>query len=89
MEATAVINNASLFLLDSLNNAFLKNSNEAIWQLQPVTAGHNTEDGWVFILSENGPDYDFMSPNPVYLSNYLLNSFEPARTTDAYTGLIA
>ncbi len=38
-------------------------------------AGHNTEDGWLFILSETGPDNDF-TPNPVYLSTYMLNNFE-------------
>ncbi len=75
-EATEVINNTSLFGLTALNDAFLKNSNEAIWQLQPVMAGHNSEDGWVFILSETGPDYDFSSPNPVYLNTHLLSSFE-------------
>ncbi len=76
LETTDIINHNSLFSLTALNDAFLKNSNEAIWQLQPVMAGHNTEDGWVFIISENGPDYDFSSPNPVYLSTHLLSSFE-------------
>ncbi len=75
-ESTEVINNASLFHLTPLMDAFLKNSDEAIWQLQPVMSGHNTEDGWVFILAETGPDFDF-SPNPVYLSRHLLQSFEP------------
>jgi hypothetical protein len=70
--ATLIINNVSLYDLASLNNVFLKNSKEAIWQLQPVKAGHNTEDGWLFILPGTGPN----SNNPVYLSNNLLTNFE-------------
>jgi hypothetical protein len=78
-EATAVINNKLLFDTVSLNNVFLKNSNEAIWQLQPVMSGHNTEDGWIFILP-SGPNSSIStsSGHPVYLSSFLLNSFEPS-----------
>lgn len=70
--ASSIINNTSLFGLDALNDVFKKNSREAIWQLQPVTAGMNTSDGLFFILSDGGPtEY-----NPVYISDLLLNSFE-------------
>jgi hypothetical protein len=55
-----------------LDEAFLKSSNEAIWQLQPVNAGWNTEDARLFIIPRTGPN----SSNTVYLSNHLLNSFE-------------
>ena len=71
MEATAVINNAS-FSLPSLNNVFLKNSSEAIWQLQPIRLNFNTEDARLFIIPSTGLSND----NPVYLSDFLLNSFE-------------
>jgi hypothetical protein len=73
MEATNVINNSGLFSLDSLNAVFLKNSTEAIWQLQPVTTGHNTEDARVFIIPSTG-----FSNNtyPVYLDSSLINDFE-------------
>jgi len=74
-QATAVISNSSLYSLSSLNNAFLKNSTEAIWQLQPVRTGtqSNTGEGALFILPATGPD---ASDYPVYLSNTIMNSFE-------------
>lgn len=71
-EATAVINNITLYDIVSLNNVFLKNSKESIWQLQPVNSGRNTQDAWVFKLLTNGPDVT----HPVYLNSDLLNSFE-------------
>jgi starch-binding outer membrane protein, SusD/RagB family len=71
-EATAIINNTTLYGLTNLNETFLMNSLEAIWQLQTVVVGHNTEDGWTFILPSNGPD----SQHPFYLNPELLNSFE-------------
>ncbi|WP_448698166.1 RagB/SusD family nutrient uptake outer membrane protein [Mucilaginibacter sp. AW1-3] len=65
----------TLALVPDLNsgNVFLANSQEAIWQLQPVdTNPTNTWDGGIFILPPTGPSRD----QPVYLSSYLLNSFE-------------
>lgn len=52
--STAVINNASLFLLEgNLNQVFSANSNEAIWQLQQNTSmaqlGNATGEGYVLI----------------------------------------
>jgi len=74
VQSTAIINNASLYSLDTLNGVFLKNSNEAIWQLQPVVTGWNSPDAQTLILPATGPDgYAW----PAYLSNTLLNSFEP------------
>jgi len=74
-QATSVINNSAGYnLVTDLNGVFLANSNEAIWQLQPVIANINTQDAQVFILPETGPSSS--TANPVYLSNYLLNSFE-------------
>lgn len=72
IQATAVINQP-IYSLPALNSVFLKNSNEAIWQLPPVNSGFNTEDGKLFILPATGPS---SSVNPVYLSNTLLSSFE-------------
>lgn len=71
-EATTVINNASLFDLAPLNSVFLKNSRSAIWQLQPVNTGWNTEDARTFILPASGPN----GSHPVYISDNLLNKFE-------------
>lgn len=75
--ATTVINNNALFDTVSLSNTsnssvFGKLSKEAIWQLQPVNSGWNTEDAKVFILPTTGPSGSY----PVYLSNFLINSFE-------------
>ena len=74
-QATTVISNSSLYSLSSLNNVFLKNSKEAIWQLQPVRTGtqSNTGEGALFILPATGPD---AAGFPVYLSNTLINGFE-------------
>lgn len=70
--ASTVINNSALFDTVSLSNVFNKTSKEAIWQLQPVIAGANTLDGIFFILPATGPSFT----KPVYLSSFLLNSFE-------------
>ncbi len=59
----------------SLNDVFLANSSEAIWQLQPVNEGYNTEDARVFMLPETGPDNSILS-HPVYLSDVLMSDFE-------------
>ncbi|OJW00480.1 MAG: hypothetical protein BGO52_03815 [Sphingobacteriales bacterium 44-61] len=76
--ATSVINEQGLFNLPPLNETFLANSSEAIWQLQPVRLGRNTEDAFTFIIPSTGPS-DVTSPgagNPAWLSEKLLNSFE-------------
>lgn len=73
LQASNVINQTSLFNLTSLENVFLSNSDEAIWQLQPVKAARNTEDAFIFILPATGPN---TSLNTVYLSSQLLNAFE-------------
>ncbi len=67
-----VINNTTLFSLSPLNSAFLENSKEAIWQLQPTTANQNTADGVLFLLPATGPN----NSNFVYLNKNLVNSFE-------------
>jgi hypothetical protein len=57
----------------SLDQVFLKNSKEAIWQIQPVlTSPSNTQDARFFVLSAVGPNF----VNPVYLSDNIVNSFE-------------
>jgi hypothetical protein len=74
--ATQVINHTVLYTLDSLTGAFLKNNSEAIWQLQPVNTGWNTEDAKVFILPPTGPTDNSTVGYPVYLTSQLLASFE-------------
>jgi len=69
--ATAVIERSASYQLLPLNSVFLKNSKEAIWQLQPINSSWNTEDARVYILNI-APS----SSKPVFLSTNFLNSFE-------------
>jgi len=69
-EATAIINSGQYSLESNLNNIFLKNSTEAIWQLKPVRQGFNTYEG-IEIL----PLSNFTSPTYLVTSQ-LRNSFE-------------
>jgi hypothetical protein len=73
-EASAVISNTALYDTVSLNNVFLKNSKEAIWQLQPINSQWNTEDARVFIL--NTSPVGLNSNHPVYLDTLLVNKFD-------------
>lgn len=51
-EATEVITNTALYgLVADLDEVFLANSREAVWQLGPVIPGINTHEGNVFILT--------------------------------------
>jgi len=72
IESDSVIKMNSLFSLDTLGGVFLKNGPEAIWQLQPVISGYNSQAGRFFTLPASGPSNSF----PVYLSSTLINSFE-------------
>ena len=71
--ASIVIENSTFFGLETLDGTFLKNNKEAIWQLQPVNSGWNTEDAKFFTLTVAGPN---PFSRPVYLSSGLLNCFE-------------
>jgi hypothetical protein len=72
IEADKVINNTELYSLESdLNNIFLKNGHEDIWQLQGVEVGLNTADGNAFVLSAI-PSFN----TPVSLTKQLYNAFE-------------
>ena len=73
VQADSVIGNTSLFGLDTLNGVFLANSTEAIWQLQPVNAGQNTQDAILFVIPSSGPGSSY----PVYLNPILIDAFEP------------
>lgn len=71
--ANAVINEPNYDTVP-LSETFLKNSKEAIWQLQPVGDFiTNTTDAHLFFLPPEGPNpFD----NPVYLTPDLINSFQ-------------
>lgn len=74
-EATEIINNQTLYEITNLNNAFIKNNKEAIWQLQSVGTGinSNTGEGKIFILPTSGPNN---SNYPVYLNQDFIKSFD-------------
>lgn len=72
IESTEIINNSDTYKLDSLHQVFLRNSNESIWQLQPVNLGSNTEDAKTYIIPATGPS----GYTPVYLSPQIISSFE-------------
>jgi SusD/RagB-like outer membrane lipoprotein len=76
-EADSVIGNTGLFELVSLDDVFLRSSlgnNEAIWQLQPVNAGFDTEDALAFVIPAAGPGAGLSAG--AYLSGSLLSAFE-------------
>ncbi|TXJ29050.1 MAG: RagB/SusD family nutrient uptake outer membrane protein [Chitinophagaceae bacterium] len=77
-EASAIIANTGLYNLGDLEEVFLKNNSEAIWQLQPVRIDRNTEEAFAFIIPVTGPSQpNGALGNPAYLSDTLLHSFEP------------
>jgi hypothetical protein len=74
-EASSLIGNSQMFSLAPLSSVFLKNNNEAIWQLQPTfnSPSTNTRDARLFVLPASGPN---TGTYPVYLNGVLVNSFD-------------
>ncbi|WP_036674435.1 RagB/SusD family nutrient uptake outer membrane protein [Pedobacter heparinus] len=67
-KAGEVIDQRTIYnIVDNLDQVFLKNSNETIWQLMP-TAGSNTKEGALFILTT--------APTNVALSPDFVTAFE-------------
>ncbi|MBO9573848.1 MAG: RagB/SusD family nutrient uptake outer membrane protein, partial [Chitinophagaceae bacterium] len=73
--ATQLIDNTELFTLAPLMEVFLKNSSEAIWQIQPVEIGWNTREANLFNLKKMPSG--FSDDKPMYLSPFILQAFEP------------
>jgi hypothetical protein len=74
-QATELIEKKELYDTVSLENVFLKDSKEAIWQLEPISADGtqlNTLDAPLFILSQGKPN----SSNPIWVGSQLEKSFE-------------
>lgn len=70
--SSALLNATNLYSLENaISSVFLKNSKEAIWQLQPAIAGKNTDEAASFIFL-SGP------PTMVALSDNLISSFTPS-----------
>lgn len=73
IQASSVISNTSQYFLESnLNNVFLKNSNEVIWQIMPVLSSSNTAEGRLFNTSSSTSKPTFA------VTPFLQNAFEPA-----------
>ncbi|SFW20821.1 SusD family protein [Sinomicrobium oceani] len=71
--ASEVIQSEALYRLEAdLNQVFLANSSEAIWQLVPVEPGYNTNEGRYFILNSS----PINSTSKLELNDALLASFE-------------
>lgn len=74
LEASKVIGHSTSFSLLPCATVFLKNSREAIWQLQPIDLGFNTQEARTFHLSTF--PQGFSNAKPVYISSFLLNAFD-------------
>jgi hypothetical protein len=75
-EASSIISNTTSYALLPLNNVFLKNSKEAIFQIQPTDVDFNTQEGNTLVIPSTGPSTGGAPTNPVYLTKTLLASFE-------------
>jgi len=72
-ESTIVLNNTTQFqLLSNLNDVFLSNSMEAIWQVQPTTTTGATAEGYIYVLAAKPAS----GANAITISPILLNAFE-------------
>lgn len=73
-QATSLIENTALYSLrQNLDEVFLANSTETIWQLMPVIPGTNAPQGELFILYDI-PDYSF---GGVALDEKFVDTIEP------------
>jgi len=72
LQATSVLDNTVQFKLVPIQEVFLKNNKEAIWQLQPIDRGYNSRDGEFFVIRTTGLSFD----QSTYLNNDLLTDFE-------------
>ncbi len=72
IQATTVINNASYVMDPDLEKVFIKESQEAIWQLSPVIPEYNTNDASYFLLS-----LDPGVATPAAMQESLVSSFAP------------
>lgn len=70
-QSNNLINSGTYTLEPNLNNVFLDGSNEAIWQLPPVTPSVGVPEAATFIPSRSTVIPAFV------ISSYLLNAFEP------------
>lgn len=67
-ESSSIINNTSVYSLESTENEFLKESRSAIFQFKPKNNGANSNEAATFFL-EYGPPY-YMSLHPNLMSSF-------------------
>lgn len=72
-QSTSIISNSPLYDTVGTNQVFIKNNKEAIWQLQPVLSGINTQDARLFIIPSTGLNGN---SNPISLRESFYQSFE-------------
>jgi hypothetical protein len=74
-ESTSLINGSEYSLLGSENidKVFLKESKEAIWQLQSAISYNDTYEGFTFILNETPGEF---TNRPYYLNSSLVELFD-------------
>jgi len=72
IQSTMVIENTNLYEMESVDKAFLKNNQEAIWQIQSAYPGKNTQEAIAFLPPPSGPFNNLT----VYLSEKLIHGFE-------------
>ncbi|MFY0482500.1 RagB/SusD family nutrient uptake outer membrane protein [Flavobacterium sp. PLA-1-15] len=68
--ASAVLNEAALYSLGSIEGTFLRDANSTIWQLMPASDGLNTDEAGTFVFTEGPPFF-------VALGDGLMEAFEP------------
>lgn len=73
IEATKVIDDPQYQLGENLNEVFLKNSKEAIWQLKPTNPGYNTNEGLCFRLTNSPVVTGSFSLNPTMIKAFELS----------------
>ena len=75
--ASTLIDNKALYDLETINSVFLKESKEAIWQLQPTgnlaNFSANTREGQILIIPAQGPNSNL---NPILLNRQFAESFD-------------
>lgn len=82
LEANEVINSGTYVLPDNLNEVFLKESSEAIWQLKPMGES-------IYYPNESSTFIFENTPTIVSLTPQLKQSFEPADARDALWIVVA
>ena len=71
-ESSSLINEKTVYQLETLESTFTINSKETIFAFEPSSTYQNTYEGAIFILNR-APDYS----HSVGMSSWLYNAFEP------------